>query len=328
MKFKLSLNFLKNYIRIKYLILYINLFLFMEFRCKRCNKEYSSYQSLWNHNKKFHTERSEKVQNSVNFGPKKSIFGPLKSEKIYMCRFCEKIYDKKNSRWSHEQKCKNNKLVILENENRELKKQQNYNNQIVNNNQHINNGIINTHNNNIVINQIGRESIDCLPLQDILKILSDGNNMPITCIKKVNFNKNLPENHSFCTTTLEGKHFTRINHKTQKPEKINKVDFINEVLDSSLRFISNISLMVEFDESFRDSIPLEHQQKIKDILNNQDKFHDPKNKKAFFNCINDMSYNFKDIILETWKLIQQNNSEEEFLIDENFNYLSSSDVEE
>jgi hypothetical protein len=65
----------------------------MDFRCKSCNKEYSSYQSLWNHTKKFHTERSEK---------------------IYMCRFCEKIYDKKNSRWSHEQKCKNNKLVILE----------------------------------------------------------------------------------------------------------------------------------------------------------------------------------------------------------------------
>jgi len=95
MKFKLSLNFLKNYIRIKYLILYINLFLFMEFRCKLCNKEYSSYQSLWNHNKKSHTERSEKVQNSVNFGPKKSIFCPLKSGKIYMCRFCEKYMIRK-----------------------------------------------------------------------------------------------------------------------------------------------------------------------------------------------------------------------------------------
>jgi hypothetical protein len=58
-------------------------------------------------------------------------------------------------------------------------------------------------------------------------------------------------------------------------------------------------MMVEFDESFRDSIPQEHQNKIKDILDNQDKFHDAKNKKAFFNCINDMSYNFKDIILET-----------------------------
>jgi len=26
----------------------------MEFPCKVCNKDYSSYKSLWNHNKKFH----------------------------------------------------------------------------------------------------------------------------------------------------------------------------------------------------------------------------------------------------------------------------------
>ena len=77
--------------------------------------------------------------------------------------------------------------------------------------------------------------------------------MPITCIKKINFNKKYPENHSFCTTTLEGKHFTRINHKTQKPEKINKNDFIDEVLESSLRFINSISIMIEFDESYRDN---------------------------------------------------------------------------
>ena len=60
------------------------------------------------------------------------------------------------------------------------------------------------------------------------------------------------------------------------------------------------------------------------LLNINKKFHnkirDPKNKKAFFNCINDMSYNFKDIILETWKLIQpiedNNTDSEEFLMDE------------
>jgi hypothetical protein len=91
--------------------------------------------------------------------------------------------------------------------------------------------------------------------------------------------------------------------------------------------------MVEFDESFRETIPLEYQNKLKEIINNQQKFHDPKNKKAFFNCINDMSYNFKDIILKTWKLIQQNDtkenilSDEELLIDENFNYMDSSDEE-
>ena len=26
----------------------------MEYRCKICNKEYSSYQSLWIHNKRYH----------------------------------------------------------------------------------------------------------------------------------------------------------------------------------------------------------------------------------------------------------------------------------
>ncbi len=88
--------------------------------------------------------------------------------------------------------------------------------------------------------------------------------------------------------------------------------------------------MAEFDESFREKIPLEHQNKMKDILDNQVKFHEVKNKKAFFNCINDMSYNFKDIILETWKLIQpikkeeiKEDSDEPPLLDENYKYWSS-----
>jgi hypothetical protein len=90
-----------------------------------------------------------------------------------------------------------------------------------------------------------------------------------------------------------------------------------------LKFLNSISVLSEFDETFREKIPTEH----------QNKFHEPKNKKAFFNCINDMSYNFKDIILKTWKLIQQNDtienilSDEELLIDENFNYMDSSDEE-
>jgi hypothetical protein len=265
-----------------------------------------------------------------------SVKSPIKfDEKQYNCRFCNKIYTNKNSRWSHEQKCKNDKFIQLQEENNKLKqiikvndkkhnKQiNNINNNLINN---INNGTIDTKHINIVINQLGCEKIDSVPFNDILKILSTGNNMPITCIKNLNFNKNIPENHSFCTTTLEGKHFTRINHETQKPEKVNKIDFINEVLESSLKFLNSISILAEFDDYFREKIPSEYQNKMKEILENQNKFHDPKNKKAFFNCINDMSYNFKDLILETWKLIQP--KEEEYddelpLLDENFKYWSS-----
>jgi len=291
------------------------------YSCKICNKNYASASSIWNHNNKFHKEDVNDCKEDV-----KDCKGNVK---VFSCEFCKKIFSCRQSKYEHKKvSCKykdiitNNKNIIQNNNNN------NINNNNINN---INNGTINNQK-QIIINQIGRESISCLPIKDILKILGDGNNMPITCIKKLNFNKNIPENHSFCTTTLEGKHFTRINHETQKPEKINKVDFINEVLTSSLRFISNISFMTEFDDDYREKIPLEYQEKMKYILDNQHKFCDVKTKKAFFNCINDMSYNFKDIILETWKLIQpverEIDSDGPPLIDENFRYQSSSDDDE
>jgi len=245
------------------------------------------------------------------------------------------VFSHYNNKWRHEKSCKNDKIIELKLENNKLKKEleiknniKTINNNTTNNNQ-INNGVINN-TNNIIINQIGYESVEDMQLNNILKILDSGNNMPINCIKNLNFNKALPENHSFCATTLEGKHFTRINHETQKPEKVNKVDFINEVLDSSLKFLNSISVLSEFDESFREKIPIEHQNKMKEILENQNKFHEPKNKKAFFNCINDMSYNFKDLILETWKLIQpkekkEENDDEPPILDENYKYWSDSD---
>jgi hypothetical protein len=78
----------------------------MSYTCKICIKEYKTYQTLWNHNKKFHND------NIIIESPKKSNESPAK---IYNCKFCNKIYNKKNSRWSHEQKCSkiNNKELEL-----------------------------------------------------------------------------------------------------------------------------------------------------------------------------------------------------------------------
>ena len=297
-----------------------------EYRCNVCNKDYSTYNTLWVHNKKFHNNNVNSVNNLVN-----NIVNTVNttsiisnSNKKYVCDFCNKNFTTRQAKSLHKNKFCKKVLIVADNKNIIKHNQQN----IVNNGtQQINNGIQQINNtNNIIISQIGYESLDGISMKDILSIVKEGKNMPITCIKKINFNKKYPENHSFCTTTLEGKHFTRINHKTQKPEKINKNDFIDEVLESSLRFINSISIMIEFDESYRDNIPIEYQQKIKDILDNQHKICDPKNKKAFFNCINDMSYNFKDIILETWKLIQPiEDDSEEFLMDENYKYISSDD---
>jgi len=72
----------------------------MEYKCIQCNKLYSSYQSLWIHNKKYHTNNSNIKQiTSTNIN--------YESTKIYNCKYCNKSYDILQSRWKHELKCKN-----------------------------------------------------------------------------------------------------------------------------------------------------------------------------------------------------------------------------
>jgi hypothetical protein len=71
-----------------------------EHKCNICNKIYSSYKTLWTHNKNKHKTEinisnvkvSDKYENS--------------QLKIYKCRYCDNEYNHKQSRWSHQQKCK------------------------------------------------------------------------------------------------------------------------------------------------------------------------------------------------------------------------------
>ena len=60
----------------------------VEFSCKVCNKYYSSYKSLWNHNKKFHnTPLPQITSNSLNF---------TSNSLNFECIFCNKIFNRKN----------------------------------------------------------------------------------------------------------------------------------------------------------------------------------------------------------------------------------------
>jgi hypothetical protein len=108
-----------------------------DYKCKECNKGYTSYQSLWNHNKKFHTNNSCKVLKSSDNCSEKVL---IKSEiinldKSYYCRCCNKIFHNVKTRWSHEKVCKqeknsNNDIIKLKEETKqkeidlEIKKQE------------------------------------------------------------------------------------------------------------------------------------------------------------------------------------------------------------
>jgi len=130
-------------------------------KCDICNKNYSSYKSLWNHKKKFHNTNSIKEVNEVqilpinintvksltcelcnkNYSSYKSLWNHnkifhnttnkitndknlLKVNKIYKCKYCSKNYNLQQSKWSHEQKCKNIVKEINEKEVLKLKIQQ------------------------------------------------------------------------------------------------------------------------------------------------------------------------------------------------------------
>ncbi len=199
---------------------------------------------------------------------------------------------------------KNNQEINLYEQNKDkLNETQIINTTICNTTNNLINNTLNNQN-NIIINQIGKEKFGCLDMKDIFKIANDKLNGPITCIKKLNFNKKLPENHSFCNTSLEGNYFTTINIKTKKPEKISKKDLTCKLLNSSLKFIEDVALTIEFDEDFKQKVHKEYQEKIQYILDNKHKFYEKKNINLFFDSINSMSYNYKDLILSTWEILQ------------------------
>ena len=138
------------------------------FECKTCNKNYKSYNSLGNHNRKFHqsiinknlSENIGKISETSNKLSEK--LGKIsediisKNMKVYNCRKCNKMYYNLQSRWSHEKICNNNNIILydnkieqLENKILELENKISNNNIITNNTNNTNNGTTNTNNGTI-----------------------------------------------------------------------------------------------------------------------------------------------------------------------------------
>ena len=58
------------------------------FYCDKCERNYNSYQSIWNHNKKFHTSDNIKTHQPDNITPQN-----------YTCEYCYKQYNNKYNKY-------------------------------------------------------------------------------------------------------------------------------------------------------------------------------------------------------------------------------------
>jgi hypothetical protein len=260
------------------------------YTCTNCNKNYSSYQTLWVHNKNFHNQKSEKNLNNSEKSQKISVKNTsISTIKSYDCRICNKHYTNIKSRWSHEKNCKVKK-------DEELRKESEAKTVNITNN--TNNGTIN---NNITINNFGDETVDKLTRKQIKALANMNLNAYVHIIELLNFNKDLPENHSFCVTSLEGDYVSYFNPKTKQIEKLNKKDFMDKVLGNAVKKLEDILFNIEFKTNENSIVKKKYYDKLRDASLQSDKIMVCNHRKIYQKNINELSYNKKKMILDTWK---------------------------
>jgi len=293
------------------------------YNCTTCNKLYSSSNSLWNHNKKFHKNNNtvtSLLPQTPQFITQITSFLPQKTQNL-SCTYCFKKISRKDNLYRHEKICKNKEIKIteiveLKDKIKELEnkiinnRSNNINNSKLNNinnsNNNINNGIVN---NTFIINKIGEESISKLKFDDIKNIFREQKNCLYHAIKYVNFNDKIPENHNFYNSSLEGKYINVFNNDNNEIEKKNKKDFFDTIL------LSSINIMNMLYDKIKDDLSKKKQLKLINMMDDiKNIAYLDNSKKIYITNFNEISYNNKKIIKKTWnkKLndleISENNS--------------------
>ena len=270
----------------------------MEYLCNICdNKKYSSYQSLWIHNKKFH----DKILTKSSLIVQETLLN-----KSLICENCNKVFKNRSTKCMHKKKCKvdankinqleekNNKIDQLEETINEMKEQfalilkekgkmhhktlQKFNNTIntINNN-NINNGkIINNINNTYVkFGDLDYEKV--LNNKQIKHILNHQYMSLEESIKQIHFNEALPEYSNIFITNMkddlayvfDGNQFI----------SVRKNEMLTELIDTHVK---EINLSLEKNKNKINEKYVIRLEKFLDMLNDDDtKFTDQNNQRTY-----------------------------------------------
>ena len=268
-----------------------------EYKCEICDKNYASYQTMYQHNKNLHHDLNIKI-------------GKVKPNKL-QCEYCKKILSRIDSLTRHTKSCsKKNEhddkkkilteIVTLKKEIKELKETKKViPTKIINYNNFGNMPI-----NNIMINKIGTENINDLTEDEIKNIFQRELGCVVALIDTLNFNKRLRSNHSYCNTSLESRFMSVYNHETKKIDKDRKKYFFEQLITKS---IDNIAKLYNdkkhiFEKKKQKSI----EDNIKTLQNVKDYSFCNRIVKSCINELNLVTYNKREMIQETWQNINNN----------------------
>jgi hypothetical protein len=293
----------------------------MTYLCKDCNKEFKTLSGLWKHNKKYHNNNELNITQSNSFRPQNNS----KLHNNLQCKFCNKILSRIDNLHRHEKICKQNinsvnNLTEINKLKKELMNEINKIksktiNKTINN--ITNNNLIN--NNNIInITNIGTENINDLTKYEKNNICNSNVNAITTLIDNMFFNYRLPNNHKIYNSALNNKHINIIeNNKIVKKKKTVVYDIM---FTPCVKMIESILVL--------------NKKNIKDCKEIIDFYHTmpihKKLMKAYHDEVNLMSYNKKDLILNTWNKLLQNKSiteEESNIVKQSIEELKNSNEE-
>lgn len=226
----------------------------MEYRCNKCNKQYSSYQSLWIHNKKYHQPIVIKKDDNKKIPSSKKddiVIIPIANNNnpntILVCKYCKKTLSSRQSRWRHENNCKVKTYIIHEQNKIQTEID---NKKIINNTTYnINQGTINNTTNII---KFGSEDIHAiLNKSQIMQILNCRLLALEESIKMIHFNDSLPQYQNIKINNLrsnialvyDGNTFNAVNQYNAINDLIsNHVDIITQLIDENQNKITERTL--------------------------------------------------------------------------------------
>jgi hypothetical protein len=267
----------------------------MNFNCKVCNKQYKSYQSLWNHNNKFHKDENnhgttETTINDTNNIEKTTIEQPIPVINKYLCEFCNKEFNHYNNKWRHQKTCKQKNYIIEENKSlketidemkkqlltvmndkckihpktlNKINKQINNTNTNSNNTNNINNGTVNNY-----IISLGKENLaEVLSKREKINILNNRSLVLENLIQYTHFNEKFPQFKNILITNLRSTVGYTYDNLTNQFIAIDKDELLNDII--SERTDDIIGFFEEYENEINDKTKSLIEKFIKDIDNDK-----------------------------------------------------------
>jgi len=282
--------------------------------CTQCNKNYSSYKSLWYHKYKYHKNNDNHQVDDDNHNDNHQMTVKNEEAKTYSCSKCNKSFEFYQNRWRHEKNCKkeDDKIKNLEDKVLQLEKLIKKADSKINHNNtnNINNGnIINNHN-HIQINAIGYE--------DLIKKLSDTQQLDVLTaglfdeapivelVRKTYNDDSLKENRNTYIPNLQSTRCLTYNNEKKRFDAVNKNKHIQKIIKNRKDDI------IKMYAKHGNKIKSAHKKILNEYLDNISKNENINNKfyKEHQEEINLIIYNARKEIKDFVKKIDELESEE------------------